>query len=193
MSFRYRAVIEFLVKQGNSAEVIYEWPRGVYGDVCMGASSVWRWVKHFKDENTDISDQAMFCDSEDKWSTFWEKGKVQLATFRRSSNFVVRFVKNVRRIKLSSFNMTTRGLTLHVWTCGQFKRIAGNCSPTPPPYNPDLAPSDYHLFGPLEDHLRGHYETDEAVQEVVWSWLRGAETEFTAEAFLRFCNAGGNA
>jgi hypothetical protein len=24
MSFRYRAVIEFLVKQGNSAEVIYE-------------------------------------------------------------------------------------------------------------------------------------------------------------------------
>jgi histone-lysine N-methyltransferase SETMAR len=37
-----------------------------------------------------------------------------------------------------------------------------------PPYCPDLAPSDYHLLGPLKDHLRGHnYESDEAVQEAV--------------------------
>jgi hypothetical protein len=49
-------------------------------------------------------------------STFWKKSKrsMQLATFRRLTNFVVRFVKNVRRRKLSSFNMTTRGLALHV-------------------------------------------------------------------------------
>jgi transposase len=46
------------------------------------------------------------------------------------------------------------------------------------PYSPDLVPSDYHLFGPLKDHLRGHhYETDEAVQETVRSWLRGAGTD----------------
>jgi transposase len=51
------AVIEFLVQEGNSAEVIYERLRGVYGDACMGASSVRRWVKHFKDGNTDIADQ----------------------------------------------------------------------------------------------------------------------------------------
>jgi len=38
-----------------------------------------------------------------------------------------------------------------------------------------LAPSDYHLLGPLKYHLRGHqYETDEAVLEAVRSWLRGA-------------------
>jgi len=24
-----------------------------------------------------------------------------------------------------------------------------------PPYTPDLAPSDYHLFGPLKEHLGG--------------------------------------
>ena len=28
----------------------------LYGDVCMGASSVRRWVKHFKDGNTSIQD-----------------------------------------------------------------------------------------------------------------------------------------
>jgi hypothetical protein len=31
----------------------------------------------------------------------------------------------------------------------------------------------------LKDHLRGHhYEADEAVQEAVRSWLRGAGTDF---------------
>jgi hypothetical protein len=35
MLFRQRAVIEFLVKDGNSAGVIYERLRDVYGDVCM--------------------------------------------------------------------------------------------------------------------------------------------------------------
>jgi len=35
MSFRQRAVIEFLVTEGNTAAVMYERLRGVYGDVCM--------------------------------------------------------------------------------------------------------------------------------------------------------------
>jgi hypothetical protein len=48
MSFYQRAVIEFLVKEGKSAGVIYERLHSVYGDVCMGVSSVRRWVKHFK-------------------------------------------------------------------------------------------------------------------------------------------------
>ena len=37
-----------------------------------------------------------------------------------------------------------------------------------PPYSPDLAPSDYHLFGPLKNHLRGtKLSDDEAVKEIV--------------------------
>jgi transposase len=52
-----RAVIEFLVKEGNSAAVIYERLHGVYGDAYMGARGVRRWVKHFMDGNTDIADQ----------------------------------------------------------------------------------------------------------------------------------------
>jgi transposase len=55
--FRQSYVIEFLVKEGNSAGVSYERLRGVYGDACMGTSSVRRWLKHFKDGNTDIADQ----------------------------------------------------------------------------------------------------------------------------------------
>jgi hypothetical protein len=44
--FHQRAVIEFLVKEENSSGVIYERLRGVYGDACMGASSVRMWVKY---------------------------------------------------------------------------------------------------------------------------------------------------
>jgi hypothetical protein len=75
---------------------------------------------------------------------------MQLATFRRSTNFVVRIVENVRRRKLSSFNMTTR-LTLQTILKNGWELLSH------PPYSPDLAPSDYLLFGTLKDHLRGHY------------------------------------
>ena len=49
MSFRQRAVIEFLVKEEIPAAEIHQRLQRAYGNVCMGASSVRRWVKHFKD------------------------------------------------------------------------------------------------------------------------------------------------
>ena len=34
-----------------------------------------------------------------------------------------------------------------------------------PPYSPDLAPSDFHLFPALQNHLSGHkYESDDDVK-----------------------------
>jgi hypothetical protein len=51
--FRQNVVIEFLVREGHPAEIMYERLLGV----CMGASSVTRWVEHLEDGNTDIADQ----------------------------------------------------------------------------------------------------------------------------------------
>jgi len=46
-----------------------------------------------------------------------------------------------------------------------------------PPYSPDLAPLDFHLFGPLKDALRGtRFEDDESVTRAVRTWLREQET-----------------
>ena len=48
-----------------------------------------------------------------------------------------------------------------------------------PPYSPDLAPSDFHLFGPLKDSLRGtHFEDDESVIDAVKTWLRVQDKSF---------------
>jgi plasmid stabilization system protein ParE len=101
------------VKEGNSAGVTYERLNDVYDyeDVCMDASSVRRWVKYFKDGNTDIADQPR-CGRPRTAATgrlFGRKREtINAARYVQTFNkFVVRFVKNVRRIKLSSFNMTT--------------------------------------------------------------------------------------
>ena len=51
-----------------------------------------------------------------------------------------------------------------------------------PPYSPDLAPSDFHLFGPLKDALRGtRFEDDESVICAVRTWLREQETCWYSE------------
>ena len=57
VSFRQRAVTEFLVKEEIPVADIHHRLQRVCGDVCKCASSVRRWVKHFKDGNTSIQDQ----------------------------------------------------------------------------------------------------------------------------------------
>ena len=50
---------------------------------------------------------------------------------------------------------------------------------THPPYSPDIAPSDYHLFPELKKHLGGtQFRTGEELKEEVLSYLRGAAGEF---------------
>ena len=59
MSFRQRAVIEFLVKEEILAAEIHQRLQRAYGSVCMGASSGRRWVKHFKDGKTEATQKAV--------------------------------------------------------------------------------------------------------------------------------------
>ena len=55
-----------------------------------------------------------------------------------------------------------------------------------PPYSPDLAPSDYHLFGFVQNQMRGqYYETNEALQTAVCQCLRAAGTEFYRKGIFK--------
>ena len=48
-----------------------------------------------------------------------------------------------------------------------------------PPYSPDLAPSDFYLFGPLKERLRGqHFSSDEEVKTTIRMWLKTQPVEF---------------
>ena len=47
------------------------------------------------------------------------------------------------------------------------------------PFGPDLAPSDFHLFGPLKDALHGtSFEDDESVIRTVRTRVREQETSW---------------
>ena len=50
--------------------------------------------------------------------------------------------------------------------------FCGQMDLTHPPYSPDLAPSDYHLLGPMKKMLNGQkFASDTEVQSVVRQWL----------------------
>jgi len=48
-----------------------------------------------------------------------------------------------------------------------------------PPYSPDLAPSDYHLFSGLKKQLKGHhFSSDAEIIAAAETWLDGKLSEF---------------
>ena len=58
-----------------------------------------------------------------------------------------------------------------------------------PAYSPDLAPSDFHMFGPLKHFLRGQrFEDDDAVKCAVKAWIRQCKPEFFVEGFINWRN-----
>jgi histone-lysine N-methyltransferase SETMAR len=53
-----------------------------------------------------------------------------------------------------------------------------------PPYGPDLATSDFHLFGLLKNHLGGkRFADDEEVETGVRKWLRRRSKDFYDAGF----------
>ena len=53
-----------------------------------------------------------------------------------------------------------------------------------------MAPSDFHLFGPMKEHLRGQkFADDDEVMEAVQSWLKATPKSFFVDQVC--CEAGG--
>ena len=51
-------------------------------------------------------------------------------------------------------------------------------------YSPDLAPSDFHLFGSLKNQLGSrHFANDDAVIQEVTRWLRQQPKDFSFGGF----------
>jgi transposase len=69
-----------------------------------------------------------------------------------------------------------------------------------PPYSPDLAPSDYHLFTNMKKWLGSQrFDDDEELQSSVVEWLQSQEVEFydcgiqkLVKRYDKCLNMGGN-
>ena len=55
-----------------------------------------------------------------------------------------------------------------------------------PPYSPDLAPPDYHLFDPIKEALRGRrFTSDQEVKEAMHAWLAAQPKTFFSEGIRK--------
>ena len=55
-----------------------------------------------------------------------------------------------------------------------------------PPYSPDFALSDYNLFGPLKESLRGRrLISDQEVKEAVQAWVAAQPKAFFSEGIRK--------
>ena len=55
-----------------------------------------------------------------------------------------------------------------------------------PPYSPALVPLDFHLFGPMKEHLWGQkFADDNAELEAVQSWLKPTPKSFYLEGIRK--------
>jgi len=63
--------------------------------------------------------------------------------------------------------------------------VGTNGSP-PPPYSPDLAPSDYHLFLHLKKFLgTKRFDDDDDLKDAVQKWLTSQAAAFYAEGIQK--------
>lgn len=97
------------------------------------------------------------------------------------SNDLRRALKNKRPGKLSSKPLlqqdNARPHTARL-TCETLERMGWVTIPHPP-YSPDLAPSDFHLFGALKKPLRGkHFASVEEMQTEINQWVRTTSKDF---------------
>ena len=103
-------------------------------------------------------------------TVFWDEKGVILVNFSLRGKSLwpslnLSHKKNVCTVLLpdSTRPHTTEAMTRFRWTVLQH-----------PPYSPDLAPSDYHMFGPLEKSVWGHhYASDEALVNTLLQDCRG--------------------
>jgi histone-lysine N-methyltransferase SETMAR len=55
-----------------------------------------------------------------------------------------------------------------------------------PPHSPDLAPSDFHLFGKLKERLSGkRFASDQEVENETRNWPTNLDTNSYAEGILK--------
>ena len=175
-----RAVIRFLF-----AEIIRRM-QAQYGDSCLSRSKIYEWIERFKQGRTSL------CDDErsGRPSTSTTEDNVQVVegivmergeTVNSANYCEVLRTKLKPAIRSKRRGKLRKGVLLQQdnarphsaqRTAETIKELGFEVLEHPP-YSPDLAPSDFHMFGPLKEALRGRrFATDEEVIDAVKKWLK---------------------
>lgn len=126
-------------------------------------------------------------------TVFWDLKGILLVDFKKEGTYVnaTYYAALLERLR-SAIGEKRRGklaggvLLLHdnapVHTAAVAKAAAIKCGfeELPhPPYSPDMAPSDYHLFRDLKKELRGQkFSNEEEIKEAVWAFFDNKTSEY---------------
>jgi len=116
------------------------------------------------------------------------QGKGQTATCARYSDLLVNELKHTIRSKCQGLlsnsvlllhNNTHPHTAVHTLRALKFEVLKH------PPYSLDLAPLDFHLFGPMKVHLLCQTFADDKVMEAVQSWLKATSKSFCLQGIRK--------
>ena len=207
-SLEQRGVIRFLLAESVKSWEILSRMQRQYGPSCMFRANFYKWVQAFEDGRESITDDLRsgrpvdvsksFKKSLRKvmLTVFWDRnGPITISFLERgntvnSENYCELLTQVKKDIKNKRRGLQSRGVILlqdntrphtAARTLAKIKDLGWKLL-THPPYSPDLAPSDFQLFGPLKESMKGiHFQTDEEVKAAVSNWLRTQSTEFYAK------------
>jgi len=177
------------------AKDIYKEMLPMYGGHCLSRQAVHNWVQKFLEGRTSIEDEHRAGQPVEiatpemlqHITEFRQRGHTVTSasywTILTKLHAAIRWkrpgllTKEVLLLHHNahphSANQTTATLRSFKWEVLQH-----------PPYSPELAPSDFHMFGPLKHHLSGErFPDDDAVERAVRAWFRQQPKEFYAAVF----------
>jgi histone-lysine N-methyltransferase SETMAR len=160
------------------------------------------WVRHYQPKSKRASMQwkvSTTSRSTKKFkvmlTVFWDPHGVLLAHFQTSVNsasYCEVLLKLQDTIRRKRPGQLTRGVLLHHdnarphtarATQGRIQELQWELLEHPP-HSLDLAPSDFHLFGPLKNYLGSKcFADEEALETETRKWLRQPSKDFCAAGF----------
>jgi len=186
-----RAVIRFFNFQNISPTEIHRKITEVYGPQVMSRKSVSVWCTKFNSGRESVEDEA-------------RSGRPISTSTAETIDAVEKLLRSDRRLKIREMatQLDLPKTTVHeiVHEKLNFRKVCARWVPkmhdnaTPhsagktkawlekykwevlehPSYSPDLAPSDFFLFGPLKKHLGGtHFQNEEEVMNAVTEYFDG--------------------
>ena len=201
-----RAVVRFLWSEGSSGTKIHQRLLAQYGDNALSKTMVYEWIEKFKTGRTSVkhaegAGRPSTSTSEEKiepaqqmilaiLEDILEKGStINSASYcDLLANRLKPAIRTKRRGLLSKKVLLQHdNARPHVAkaTIETINKLGFEVLEHPA-YSPDLAPSDYHLFAPLKDALRGRkFSSDESVQKAVHQWLCDQPKTFFSDGIYK--------
>ncbi|KAJ4431203.1 hypothetical protein ANN_19800 [Periplaneta americana] len=181
-----RSVIRFLNARHLKPAEIYRQLKEVYGDTVMNERNVRKWCEMFNNGRTNVHDETR--PGRPSLITEDLKTKVndRILQDRRTSldELHIAFLDISRSLlgEIVSQHLGYHKICARPHTAASTRELLDQFGWEifdHPPYSPDFAPSDFHLFTKLKDFLGGtRFGSDEELKKTVNTWLNELAAEY---------------